>query len=445
MKRHAEDPVAETSHLNSLDASTDNTSGQGISRRKFLETAVGAGAACALAGFPAVHAKGKVVLRYVVSGVCDFREIADQAKQDLGITVKLERASTIQANMLRAIMRPKTLDILDLDYGHIRSLSRMGMLKPIETKRIQWVDKLSPIFTEGVLAGRELSSQGGAPFLTTFLQSPSGTKFASGPSDWMTVVPTVYNADTLGIRPDLVDRPISHWKDLLDPEFKGRTAIMNIPSIGILDAAMAIESAGLLTYRDKGNMTREEIDKTIGILIAAKIDGQFHSLWSDFLDSVELMASGKVVIQSMWSPAVTQVKQQGIPCVYQPLQEGYRGWCYGIGMSRALDGYKLDAAYEFVNWYLSGWTGAFLNRQGYYPSVLSTAREFSEPYEWDYWMLGQPAAKVIKSPRGIVIEQKGNVRDGGSFEKRMSHIACWNSMMDEGRYLLERWQNFVDT
>ena len=58
----------------------------------------------------------------------------------------------------------------------------------------------------------------------------------------MTLIPTIYNADTLGIRPDLVGRPITNWTDLLDPEFKGKAAILNIPSIGIMDAAMVMEA-----------------------------------------------------------------------------------------------------------------------------------------------------------------------------------------------------------
>ena len=58
--------------------------------------------------------------------------------------------------------------------------------------------------------------------------------------------PTVYNADTLGIRPDLVTKPVRQWRDLFDPAFHGKTALVNIPSIGIMDAAMAIESLGIL-------------------------------------------------------------------------------------------------------------------------------------------------------------------------------------------------------
>ena len=76
----------------------------------------------------------------------------------------------------------------------------------------------------------------------------------------------IYNADTLGYRPDLVGRKIESWAELFNTEFKGKTSILDIPSIGIMDAAMVTEAAGLVTYGDKGNMTKEEIDKVTDIL-----------------------------------------------------------------------------------------------------------------------------------------------------------------------------------
>jgi putative spermidine/putrescine transport system substrate-binding protein len=39
----------------------------------------------------------------------------------------------------------------------------------------------------------------------------------------------------LGIRPDLIKQPIESWAELFNPEFKGKTSILNIPSIGIMD------------------------------------------------------------------------------------------------------------------------------------------------------------------------------------------------------------------
>ena len=155
------------------------------------------------------------------------------------------------------------------------------------------------------------------------------------------------------------------------------------------------------------------------------------------------MASGEVVIQSMWSPAITAVRARGIPCVYQPLEEGYRSWGGGIGLSKSLTGLELDAAYEYINWYLSGWVGGFLMRQGYYSAIPETSKDFMTENEWGYWFEGKPATAEIVSPQGTVIEQAGAVRDGGSYLDRMGSVACWNAVMDENQYMVRKWNEFI--
>src|SRR5262245_54423095 len=99
-------------------------------------------------------------------------------------------------------------------------------------------------------------------------------------------------------------------------------------------------------------MTKPEIDMTMKVLTEAKQAGQFRAFWKDFNESVNLMASGEVVIQSMWSPAVTAVRSKGIPCVYQPLKEGYRAWAAGFGVPKTLTARKTDLAIECINWFL---------------------------------------------------------------------------------------------
>ena len=46
-------------------------------------------------------------------------------------------------------------------------------------------------------------------------------------------------------------------------------------------------------------------------------------------------------------------------------------------------------------------------------------------------------------PTGDKIESAGAVRDGGSFWTRMGSVACWNSVMDEDRYMVRKWNEFV--
>ena len=408
-------------------------------RRTLIKGAVAAGG---VMGFPYVHAQEKITLRYLGTAVNQDKAIADKFKADTGITIQYIPVTTDDVTK-RAVTAPNSFDLIDTEYFSLKKIIPAGNLLGIDTRRIKNADKITTLFTKGEIEGRRVGDQGTAPKKVMYLATPDAKTFSATPTQYMTLIPTVYNADTLGIRPDLIKRPIESWKELLNPEFKGRAAILNIPSIGIMDAAMVVEASGLYKYPDKGNMTKKEIDLTIKTLIEAKKAGQFRALWKDFNESVNLMASGEVVIQSMWSPAVTAVRTKGIACTFQPLKEGYRAWAAGFGVPRSVTGRKADGVYEFINWFLDGWAGAYLNRQGYYSAVLETAKAKMEPYEWAYWMEGKPAAQDIKSPNGELLAKAGSVRDGGSYEDRMGHIACWNAIMDENNYMVQKWNEFV--
>jgi len=408
-------------------------------RRTLIKCVTAAGV---VTGFPYVHAQEKVVLRYLGTAVNQDKAIGDKFKADTGIEIQYIPVTTDDVTK-RAVTAPNSFDLIDTEYFSLKKIIPTGNLMGIDTKRIKNADKITSLFTKGEVNGKKVGDQGTAPKKVMFLEGGKSKAFAKSPTQYMTLIPTTYNADTLGIRPDLIKRPIDSWKELLNPEFKGKASILNIPSIGIMDAAMVVEAMGIYKYPDKGNMTKKEIDLTIKTLIDAKKAGQFRSLWKDFNESVNLMASGEVVIQSMWSPAVTKVRSQGIACTYQPLKEGYRAWAAGFGLPSTLAGKKQDAAYEFINWFLDGWAGAYLNRQGYYSAVLETAQAKMEPYEWAYWMEGKPAEKDIKAPDGSVLEKAGKVRDGGSYNDRMGGIACWNAVMDENNYMVQKWNEFV--
>jgi len=75
--------------------------------------------------------------------------------------------------------------------------------------------------------------------------------------------------------------------------------------------------------------------------------------------------------------------------------------------------------------------------------MLDTAKKFMSPDEWDYWMEGKPAKGDIVSPTGEKIESAGAVRDGGSFIERMGHVSVWNTVMDEDRYMVRKWNEFI--
>ena len=334
--------------------------------------AVGSGA---ITGFPAIHSAEPKVLRYLGTAVNQADDINKKLFEDTGITLEYITATTDDVTK-RVITQPNSFDVLDTEYFSLKKLIPSGNILPLDAKKIKEFDNITPGLHQGRIAERQEDRRPGHSTEEGDVPRRQGLHDfrRQAPTEWVTSIPTVYNADTLGIRPDLIKRPIKSWAELLNPEFKGKASILNIPSIGIMDAAMVVEAAGIHKYADKGNMTKEEIDLTTKALIEAKKAGQFRAFWKDFDESVNLMASGETVIQSMWSPAVTKVRSMGIPCVFQPLKEGYRSWASGFCVSKGVSGAKLDWAYEFVNWFLSGYAGGYLNRQGYYSAVLSTAK-----------------------------------------------------------------------
>jgi putative spermidine/putrescine transport system substrate-binding protein len=277
-----------------------------------------------LSGFPTIWAQNikDVTLHHAGPPVAAIPKIAEQATKDLGFTISMQATESMDL-LNRFLAQSNAIDVGDVSIVFLKYLVGRNVLQAIPVSKFKDWDKVIPLFGKGVYPnGSEASTQGVAPYTVLFATGADGQKFAAAPTEWLTGIPTITNADTLGVRPDLVGRPIDSWADLISPEFKGKAALQDQPTVGVIDVAMALEARGDIKYGNKGNMTKAEIEKTIDTMIAIKKSGHFRSFWSSFDQSVNLMASGEVVIQSMWSPAVTAVKARGIPIVYQPLREG---------------------------------------------------------------------------------------------------------------------------
>ena len=419
---------------------------KGITRRGVLAATAGVVAGSgAITGFPTIWAQNirDIEIRHAGQPVTVLAPIGEQATKELGFKVTMQPSEN--ADLInRFLTQSANIDVGDVSLAYMKYLVGRNVLQTIPVDKVKNWDSTLSLLTKSVYPdGRAASTQGIAPYKILYATDASGSKPAPAPTEFLNGVPTITNGDTLGVRPDLASRPVTSWADLLSPDFKGKAALQDNPTIGVIDVAMAIEARGDIKYGDKGNMTKEEIDKTIAIMIDTKKSGQFRSFWGSFDQSVNLMASGEVVIQSMWSPAVTAVRGRGIPCVFQPLKEGYRGWGYMMGFMKHLSGLKLDCAYEYLNWYTAGFPGAVVSRQGYYSAQPENARKFLTAAEWDYWYGGKAAAEDMKDPFGRLMEKAGRTRDGGSFDERIGRIAVWNSVMDEDRYLTRRWNEFI--
>jgi hypothetical protein len=106
-----------------------------------------------------------------------------------------------------------------------------------------------------------------------YIEKPDATDLHDGVTEWATFLPQVYNADSIGYRPDIVGHEVTEWRDLIDPKFKGKAAILDVPAIGIMDAALCFESAGLIKYGNKGNMTKEVRSEIPALAALASVFG----------------------------------------------------------------------------------------------------------------------------------------------------------------------------
>src|SRR5471032_2527574 len=218
---------------------------KGVNRRTVLKGAASvAGLAAgsgAITGFPYVMSAELKVLRYLGTAVNEGDDISKKCLEDTGIKIEYITATTDDVTK-RVITQPNSFDVLDTEYFSLKKLVPSGNIFALDAKKIKEFDNITPVFTKGELPnGKKIGNQGTAPWKVLYLEGPNSKTFSATPTEYITLIPTVYNADTLGIRPDLIKRPITSWTELLNSEFKGKASILNIPSIGIMDSAMAIE------------------------------------------------------------------------------------------------------------------------------------------------------------------------------------------------------------
>ncbi len=414
-----------------------------MNRRTFLRNGAAAVVASQLPA-PLIRASSRPKLRILGTHVTLREEIQRKAQDDLGIDLEFSPGGDAEI-LHRAATRPESFDVYEQWSNSIKVLWRAGSIQPVEVSRIQYWDEVNSLSTTGRLTPGATIGAGDAPHTILFVQ-PNGDLGAKA-SAQVSFLPYVHNTDSFGYNSAHIRQgkpyETESWSWLLDDSYRGKVALINEPSIGIFDAALAARAKGLVDFADLGNLTRHEIDQLMAVLLEFKRRGHFRGFWSSVPRSVELMASGEVVIESMFSPAVSALNGMGVPCVYAAPKEGYRAWHGVMCLSSAASGQALEAAYAYMNWWLSGWPGAFVARQGYYISNPERSRPLMTPEEWDYWYEGQPAAIPLCGVDGKISVQAGDRRTGGSYTKRFANVAVWNSVIDQYEYLLLRWKELL--
>ena len=393
-----------------------------------------------LASPPRLHSRR---LRVRGTSITLLSQVRERAETDLGFSVDYELLD-FPTCQRRAAMEPQGYDVYEQCFHNLDIVWFWGALQPIDINRITEWDNISDLAKQGGISKYAWRGHGDAPVRKLYVQ-PGGF-LGPKPARYISMLPTVHNMDSFGYDPRVFGATQGvqpSWSWLLDKRAKGRIALVDEPAIGIFDAALAAEAAGELEFADIGNMTIEEINALMVLLEDLRRQGYFCGAWRDGDQAARLVLDSNVAVQSMWSPVYGKLGPQPGTFVEAAPSEGYRAWHGGASLSRHLGGAELDMAYDYLNWWLSGYAGSVMARQGYYISTPDRSRADMTPQEWAYWYEGAPAAHDLRGPAGEWVVRAGARRAGGSYQERASRIAIWNTVMDEYNYATRAWDRFI--
>ena len=425
----------------------DNNEPSNLPRRKAIKSfaaasALGAGLATGISTF--AIGKEKPTLRILGTHVTLQEELRQRAMDDLGINLKFEPKGSA-AVLQKAAMDPSSFDLYEQWSNSINVLWSAGAIQAIDKSKLLYWDEINNLTKTGKISANAKIGAGDAPYKLLHVQS--NNSLGSEHTQHISYLPYVHNVDSFGYNTEFIEQGTPYdsesWAWLLDLSFNGKVAIVNAPTIGLFDLALSAQARDLVQFDDIGNMSTVELDKLFKVLIEYKRTGHFSGFWTSVPESVRFMKSKRVHIQSMFSPAVSSLNGQNVPVTFAAPKEGYRGWHGVMCLSSQTKGRMQDVAYEYMNWWLSGWPGAFIAKQGYYISNPQRSRSFLSDAEYDYWYAGKPAAEALTGTDGLVSVAKGHSRRGGSYEKRFENVAVWNTVMPTYEYSLQKWYEFL--
>jgi putative spermidine/putrescine transport system substrate-binding protein len=448
----------------------------GHSRRRFL-TGIAAAAGALTAGAGRAGAARETfagTIRVLGLGYDMPDQISKRAEQELGFGIV--STAGFSADIQRLVTQePATWDIFSCFQQDVAEFWPTHNLQPVEIARIRRWKDITPLYKRGRARPAKPwpYGQGDAAFRRLYVDPSQSARWRSAPGvpasvkrelvQWVnestgkqvgpepkfcTGVPGTFNFDSFGYNSGVLKKQPEtlSWAELLNGRWKGRVGLNTFdPQGGLQDMANAVQAARLMRFGDLGDPTRKEIDSLVKLLLSYKKRGHFFDVWPQGGGNpVDWMLNKKVVLCTMWAAQIASLSAAGFPVRQADPPEGYRAFGGLLSISKAVtDPAKLDACYDFLNWWHSGFAGAVLLREGYYNAVQSTIRQHMTPGEYAYWMDGKPADRAYPGPFGDTSVAKGRVRDGGSFISRASRISSWNSIPRQQKYFIGRWAEFI--
>jgi putative spermidine/putrescine transport system substrate-binding protein len=176
-----------TSREIEMNKDSASLAGRRISRRSILKGGAAIAASTTVTGFPTVWAQNlkDVTLNHTGMSYSTLADIAKQATKDLGFKVDM---SVVDHPGLtnRMVNDPKSIDIADMEIWQSKIMIPQGVTQAVEIAKIKNWGDLTPLYTEGVFAGKEVSRQGDSPIKYMYRDSkdarPSSRDRRAGPA-----------------------------------------------------------------------------------------------------------------------------------------------------------------------------------------------------------------------------------------------------------------------
>jgi putative spermidine/putrescine transport system substrate-binding protein len=393
---------------------------------------------------PSPHIHRQRTLRVLGTEISLLEAVRLKAIVDLGFNIEFE-VLDFPSCQRKAALNPEAYDVYDQCFHNLSIVWFWGALQPIETSWLSNWGKVSTLSKSGGVDKYASKGFGDAPMNRLYVQPDHS--LGSEETRYIAMLPTVHNFDSFGydtrvFNTDGMER--ESWAMLFDPRAQGKLALVDEPAIGPFDAALAAEAMGILRFENIGNMSPSEIDALFKFLREKRRQGFVQSCWRTGQEAARLFRRGDVSIQSMWSPAYNALGSASAFVKEAVPAEGYRAWHGGLSIARHVSGPMLRMACDYMDWWLSGWAGAVMARQGYYMSVPSAVMGHLSAAEWGYWYDGREATEDLRGvDNETIVVRRGARRSGGSYQERARRIALWNTVMDEHNYVTRAWSRFV--
>lgn len=204
-------------------------------------------------------------------------------------------------------------DVLHPCTSDVRRWYDAGLLKPIDTARLEGWDNVFPSLK--TIRGIEID---GAAYHM--------------PWDW--------GNESIVYRTDLVDITEESLSLMLDQRYQGKLAMY--------DSVDSMTGLGgkLINAKEPFDMTEAEIGQALEVW--KRIHANMRFYWTDNTQLQQGIASGELVAGWAWNEAVLNLTKEGLPVKYMRPKEGMFTWVCGLALMKDGPGSE-DQAYDFLN------------------------------------------------------------------------------------------------